>query len=168
MKKFQYLILLNAMCIVLSACNKIHVEPSLPAETQIGAKTFGCKVNGKVWVADAPFPISRLTNYYYNGVIGVRATLKTKDICQTIYICRDSVYKPGTYLINNYLQHKEGELCDLNSQCCYDTDSVNIGYLEMTRVDTINGIFSGRFRFKITVPDCGTVDVTEGRFDVRR
>ena len=168
MKKFQYLILLSSMSIALSACIKTHVEPNLPAATQTGAKTFGCRVNGKVWVAEAPFPLHRLTSYYYNGAICVRATLLKGNINQTIFIYRDSVFKPGTYILNNSAGDRHGDLHDLNSFCNYNTDSLNTGILEMTRVDSINGIFSGRFRFRITVPGCGTVDVTEGRFDVRR
>ncbi|MBS1947911.1 MAG: hypothetical protein JST47_09105 [Bacteroidetes bacterium] len=32
------------------SCKKSVAEPQLPPITQTGANTFGCKVNGKVWV----------------------------------------------------------------------------------------------------------------------
>ena len=164
MKKFQYLILLNAMCIVLSACNKIHVEPSLPAETQIGAKTFGCKVNGKVWVADAPFPLIRLSGGWYKGSIYIMGTNNSGNTRQTIYLRRINTITTGTYILNNSI-NEQANLTNLKTACDYYTDSLNTGHLTITRLDTINGIISGRFDFKVKQAGCPDIQVTEGRFD---
>ena len=138
----------------------------MPPETQTGAQTFGCLVNGQAWVPSVPFPLNRLTCSYYQGIFSIRASLKKDGRNHVIFICRDSVITKGKFLLNNNL-YKQAELYDFNSACSYQTDSRNIGQLEMTRVDTINGYFSGRFSFTIGVAGCDTIRVTNGRFDVR-
>ncbi|HVT84420.1 MAG TPA: hypothetical protein VHD35_04415 [Chitinophagaceae bacterium] len=54
MKKASYhiFLLLLALVSLQISCRKssIKSEPQLPPITQIGANTFGCKINGKVWV----------------------------------------------------------------------------------------------------------------------
>ena len=63
MKKLVFTLLLAAS-FILYACKKEKLEPTppfqpidytvLPPETQTGANTFGCKVNGEVWVPRVP------------------------------------------------------------------------------------------------------------------
>ena len=154
------------MCIVLSACNKIHVEPSLPAETQIGAKTFGCKVNGKVWVPRVTFPINGLTGGWYEGYVYIYAKRVKNNTNQYLYIGRENVTKPGTYLLNNS-DTQQVNFTDFNNHCDYYTDSLNTGRLTITRLDTINGIISGRFDFKVKQTGCPDIEVSEGRFDYK-
>jgi len=43
-------LLLLAILISFAECKKKTEEPELPPETTTGAMTFGCKVNGKVFV----------------------------------------------------------------------------------------------------------------------
>ena len=38
------------------SCKNQHAEPDLPPETQAGANTFGCRINGRVWVPQAKKP----------------------------------------------------------------------------------------------------------------
>ena len=148
----------------LSACIKTHIEPNLPPETQTGAKTFGCKVNGKVWVADAPFPLVRLTGSWYKGSLYIYAKRVKDNTNQYIYIRRVNTNAIGTYLLNNSLNDQRN-IIDLKTGCDYYTDSLNTGHLTITRLDTINGIISGRFDFKIKQAGCPDIEVTEGRFD---
>jgi hypothetical protein len=155
--------------VILFACkDKENINPTddLPPETQTGQQTFGCIVNEKAWVPSVTFPLIRLGVSYYQGFLGISAKLKTDSKYQTISIGKTNVIKPGVYTLSKIVR-SELRLIDFNTQCTYDTDSLNIGVLEMTRVDTINMIFSGRFHFKIGVAGCDTIRVTDGRFDLR-
>lgn len=157
--------------ITLFACkdnNNVNPTNVLPPETQTGQNTFGCIVNGRTWVPSAPFPLNDLTVDYYQGTFFVRATLKKDDRYHIILICSDSTVISGNYLLNNSL-YKQAQFYDFNTRCTFKTNPNNLGYLEMTRVDTINGIFSGRFHFKIGIPGgCDTIRVKDGRFDLKR
>jgi hypothetical protein len=134
MKKILYLIVLHTLC--LGACNKIYIEPSLPAETQIGANTFGCKVNGKKWIPKAWF-VFNMGASWYNGsfrIWEVRYT-STLKVDQQISIILENVNATGSYVLNkmHHVQFRN----QLNS-CDYYTDSLNTGHLTITRLDTIN------------------------------
>ena len=41
------------------------------------------------------------------------------------------------------------------------------GTLTINKFDTGNRIVSGTFSFKVTTPNCGTIDGTDGRVDVK-
>ncbi|KAA9331736.1 DUF6252 family protein [Adhaeribacter soli] len=75
------------------------------------------------------------------------------------------VISPGTYKLSMY-QKQYGSFA-IDNNCEYETDSLNTGTLEITRLDSINYIVSGRFSFSVTKPGCGTVHITDGRFDVK-
>jgi len=161
MKTFYYLIVLHAL--YLSACNKIYIEPNLPAETQTGANTFGCKVNGKKWIPKAWF-VFNMGASWYNGsfrIWEVRYT-NTPKVDQQISIRVESVNGTGSYVLNkiHHVQFRN----QLNS-CDYNTDSLNTGHLIITKLDTINKIISGRFDFKVKQAGCPDIEVSEGRFD---
>ena len=168
MKPAAYILLLLSF-LYITCKDKESINPidTLPPETQTGAQTFGCLVNGQAWVPSVPFPLNRLTVDYYQGGFSIRATLKKDGRNQTISINKFSVLKSDKYVLTTYNNSSDGQLFDYNTSCSYDTDSINIGLLEMTRVDTINGYFSGRFSFTIGVAGCDTIRVTNGRFDVR-
>jgi hypothetical protein len=156
--------------ILLLACkDKDSPNPvdDLPPETQTGAKTFGCLVNGRAWVPSAPFPLNSLTYSYYQGTFSIRATLKKDGRNQVISINKFNILKADIFYLTTYNNNSDAQLHDFNTQCTFDTSIFNIGTLEMTRVDSINGIFSGRFHFKIGVAGCDTIRVTDGRFDLR-
>ena len=56
---------------------------------------------------------------------------------------------------------------DLVSRCTYYTDKTHPGTVEITRLDPVARIVSGRFAFTLETPGCGKVTVTDGRFDFR-
>ena len=165
MEKFKYLILLSALSLLLSACIKTHVEPNLlPPETQTGKNTFGCRVNGKAWLPIVPFPANCLTGGLYQGYVYIYVKRDKDKTDQYLYIGRENVTGVGTYLLNNSYK-PEVHLTDFTNNCNYYTDSLNTGHLIITRLDTINGIISGRFDFKVKQNGCPDIAVTEGRFD---
>ncbi|RYE18440.1 MAG: hypothetical protein EOP51_21970 [Sphingobacteriales bacterium] len=167
--------LLLLLPLLFFACKKDNDnEPGLPPATQEGRNTFGCKVNGQVWV---------------NGGDDWKANYKWAD-----YIDSSGVfYLGGSSSKNN--QHSEvglvikhlpfSGIINSQHQCNgwyrraiyqnnvsniqkYVTDSLFPGTVTITKFDTINLIVSGTFQFKAKLEDgTETVDITDGRFDLR-
>ena len=63
MKRIRYIAIYGVLIIGLMGCKKEVADPGssnpnvLPPLTHEGKNTFGCKVNGEVWVAYAPFTV---------------------------------------------------------------------------------------------------------------
>jgi hypothetical protein len=153
----------------------------LPPITQTGANTFGCKVNGKVWVPRVPYgtflyrPIDVLVSEKNgSGSGGVTCNLvdieqgidnwlqisfaltyfKTGDFCYGISGGRGSAQfrtVQGVWYSSNF--HPNPNNC-----------------INITRFDTIENIISGTFQFDVykdTIPNNHKIEITEGRFDLR-
>jgi hypothetical protein len=62
------LLVLSATLTHCSSC-KENIEPSLPSESQSGAGTFACRINGVVWQYKNPtgiFNLQERTNWKYD------------------------------------------------------------------------------------------------------
>jgi hypothetical protein len=157
MKILVYFVLLT---IGIPTCNKCkhYVNPvsQLPPATQTGQNTLGCVMNGKPWTPRAGL-------FYFGSILSAtydstRHTFSLFSVCyrekedinQDISIYVDSVYSTGLYTLYNSTDNG-AFLEDNNTNCPYITDSLN----------------TGTFYFKVIVPGCGTMNVTDGRFDVR-
>ena len=141
----------------------------LPPETQTGQRTFGCLVNGQAWTpAGNPFGGPIFTAQYFNQQLtisaGRTATIGGQRIDQGIEINAKKVQQRGTFMLvdstNNF-----ANIIDLVKNCTYYTKPVRPGTLEITRLDLVNRIVSGRFAFTLETPGCGKIVVTDGRFD---
>ncbi len=160
-------LLLNA-----SSCCKDENEETLPPETQTGANTFGCLVNGAVWRNEglAPFPGSNLNVSVSRSQFVIGASKITNNIDQILFIKIYSPISVGKYDLNN----ASAGFNDVGDNCYYQTDSMSsMGTLEITKFDTVNYIVSGIFNFKAikltaSTGNCdSTINVTEGRFDIK-
>ncbi len=175
-------------------------EPSpddqLPAETQEGKNTFGCKVNGEVWLPRASIglaiPAGVDLSYdpsFNGGTMSLKATRWYRDANDQNISTRDYIdvaigqlNKPGQYSLNTADQQGIGDYssgtqderdktkqtgCDYN-----EPGDTRTGTLTITKLNLINHILSGRFEFAITktdsLPNCPRlIQVSEGRFDMR-
>ncbi len=176
MKRSAFLIVIGLVS-MLTACQscKKQVEPTtLPPETQTGANTFACKVNGKVFL-----PKGRPNIYgnelqvvydetFEGGHLGVSAY--NKDLDASIGFGGSEIDKPNIYttkadssnrLIFNYFPNN----CSFFSL----DNSLSFGILTITKIDKFNRVISGRFEATIYArqPECGKVEITEGRFDLK-
>jgi len=160
-------------------------EEQLPPITQTGANTFGCLINGKVWLPkgwDGQFPNSRITidPTYVDGDLTVRTYRMDGDFRYSITLSSDSIKNTGIYQIKSFSRCKfvyGKHARDLSiSYCSVDNgngggDPNNIsGYLKITRYDLANRIFSGEFEITFNNIDCGLgdpVSITQGRFDYK-
>lgn len=166
------------------ASDKLFPQPrpvQLPAETRVGANTFGCHVNGEVWEANN---ISTLAGkvltphaYYKNGELRVDAfrRLQVDGPITNFYFTVGQVTGPGVYELAE--KGSSAKLTTANGLVDYSVDSPHAGTLTITRLDTTGahpGI-AGRFSLR-AVARSGTsrpadfpaeLTITDGRFDIQ-
>jgi hypothetical protein len=143
----------------------------LPPATQTGQGTFGCLVNGQAWTpAGNPFGGPLLSVVYLKQRFGISANRGTVNngvsSFQRIGMSAKGISTPGIYMLNDS-SSRVGSHENFDNSCSAYTSASNVGSLEITRLDLAARIVSGRFSFTLETPGCGTVTVTDGRFDSR-
>lgn len=175
MNKKAIIILFITLPFICLVCRKdSEIDPKLPPATQEGKNTFGCKVNGKVWLPDIRkytfYVIDELeANYYtYDSNMYIHAIYWTNDIQESIYLSLQTFSGEGKYYLRTKYKADHGYFfreIDSVSKIYYTNDTIG-GQVEITKFDTINQIVSGIFFFN-AVNDIGQiVDISDGRFDV--
>ena len=140
----------------------------LPPETQTGQRTFGCLVNGQAWnLAGSPLGGPLFTAQYNSSYLILGASGLSADKTSSggvIQIGIDKIATAGRYTLTrrdtSFVNYD-----DVRTNCKYYTDKNHPAVIEVTRLDLINRIVSGRFSFTLETPGCGKIVVTDGRFD---
>jgi hypothetical protein len=165
---------------LLAACKKDNY--SLPPETQTGAGTFGCKIDGKVWVPNGSDGYSgQNTKCFYQFiypspvgyVFSIGAAKYDNDPLESVQVSTDSIklFQGITVPLGSGKLGESGKgifskLSSINSiDIKYKTSSIMKGELTFTRFDEVNLVASGTFWFDAIDPQGNVVHVTEGRFD---
>jgi hypothetical protein len=183
MKQIKLLLFIIACTNIFAACKKdkntTDTVDQLPPATQIGANTFGCLVNGKVYIPKgssgngSPNP-KKIYDIGLNGLpymqINAGQYEQNNQIASFI-LGIDSLTSVGIH--NVYTTRKQvgfgstqfpncGILADDNTQ-------FKIGTITITKheLNPNSGIISGIFNFKIKINNCDTLFFTEGRFDFK-
>ena len=175
MKLMNKLICFSLLALLFSQCecdDEIGKE-TLPPATQTGANTFGCLVNGKIWLPrgdDGTYTLDLSYDPTFNdGTFDLRAKRYVSDSqLQYIIIFSDSLSAIGDFPIKEKT-HQVVTFSDGDS-CYYSTDEQETfctGTLSITRFDLANGIISGEFNFSIVTSGCTKIEVSKGRFDMR-
>ncbi len=161
-KPLKTLSLFSVLCFLLFTnmkCKKYSPDPgpeTLPAETQTGARTFGCLVDGKVWLPISKFPYSSLSTTIQYNILNLSSTRRNEFISIAVRNMTDV----GNYDLKLNNSHASYTIEDTFYEC-------RQGLLIITKYDKTNKILSGRFSFigqdSISKK---TVSVTDGRFDV--
>ncbi len=174
---FSALIILVLSFLVLS-CSKSD-NPASDDNTQSGAGTMSCKIDGVAWSASIPgSPIPSAYAYFSNQALVIIGTqMKGTDLI-VITFQLTNVQGAGEYDLgagvqngirmatvtytNNSTSSQESYGTDLNTQ-------EPEGEINITKLDLTNKIVSGTFYFKATSDaKPGVVkNVTEGKFDVK-
>lgn len=141
----------------------------LPAQTTEGLNTFGCKINGKVWVANG------IRNDQGTAAKAIEAEFR-KLSADTFYLfihtnadTRDRVQLslPKGVAGINLLEYRYDRPFAIYYDNNFRLFSSNSGKVVITRLDTVNRIVSGTFEFEgefgVTKEK---VTITEGRFDI--
>lgn len=180
------LILFIISFVLLSgSCKKNKVSSpidKLPIETQLGANTFGCLVNGEVFKpGGAQLSGGSLQcnyqllsgNSYFFVLIG-RYRNNTNGSGSGVGLYTDSL-KLQEGLKYNFKTRNKGNCSasysfytSTSTFQSYETDgNLYKGELWLKKIDTINQIVSGTFWFDAVNTNGQKVEVREGRFDVR-
>ena len=181
-----------ALSISLTHCNKTTVDPNgLPPETQTGAGTFACKINGVVWKYKDPDPKWLSTNpktrwsfdpNRLSGFLEIYGWKYSdgKNSDDYLVLAADSLLlfkeKAIRHFFANYgvsftnFLAKKGECANFNSSGVNDTTKNfnSSGKLIISRLDQNAKIISGTFSCDIYQSGCGdTLKITDGRFDIK-
>jgi len=177
MKISAFLIVVGLVS-MLTACQscKKQVEPTtLPPETQTGANTFACKVNGSLWL-----PNGRANQFSGNLRAIYDETFQGGNLSISAYSEKDKT-KVSIQVSSNMNSVGEYEYSmpngsiaflysDLRLNCVWETDnknnSLSQGKVIITKLDKFSRIISGTFYFTIE-NSCGKIEVTDGRFDLK-
>ncbi len=172
------LLLLFTALLTLSCCDSNDGSgDSLPPETQIGANTAGCLLNGKVFLPKQEgINPALVCNYefiegqfYFNLVIrdnrgtGVKSvSVRTNEIdleTNETYILdkENTIFEP---FIGG------GGVYGIDATNYFYTNVIKTGELNISRLDLQNSIISGTFWFDAVNSQGETVEIREGRFDM--
>jgi hypothetical protein len=200
MKKLFFLLLCSLSLAI--SCNKdddttndTDIPLELPSATQTGENTFGCLIDGKLWVAEIDsrsFSIitNKITsNYDEVGVGGVDIFYFTLS-AQYLLATESSTALTFTDSINDIFSfslrpiYAKGEIIFdelVTKDIYYVTDKINSSnseyylidtfynnYINITTLDTTKNIISGLFDLRLVrEASMDTLYITEGRFDVK-
>ena len=165
---------------IFASCkkDKTQEEEQLPPITQTGANTFGCLINGKVFVPQGfeqnkPNFSLIVDPTFQNGNFGI-ATYNKKQQIRFDFGSND-MKNTGVFNLEDFNKFV-GASIYLDKTNCYFGPSTQCifqgpchvkGKLDITRHDLTNRIFSGTFDFTLYDPStsCDTFYITQGRFD---
>jgi Family of unknown function (DUF6252) len=173
------LLLLLCTTFLLSSCDRdgqiFAGKDQLPPETQTGANTVGCLVNGKVFLPKKE-GISPEVNCFYQLVDGeyyfsISFSDRTgaNNTTVNVFTKKISLKVGSNYVLNkpdNTILGSGGEYREsqLNQ---YNTNKATTGELKITKLDPTNSIISGTFWFDAVNSAGEVVQIREGRFDWR-
>ncbi len=171
--------LLSVVVLLLfSTCQK----DKLPPETQEGANTFGCKINGKSWVPNGgpglmgakPISGGFVAIYDDQHKLSTSIEIKTNSKNGETVSFYVSDYRVGNYTLNentsirpfSFTPKNYGVYIFMGEQ--FITNSKATGVVNITHADTLTSIISGTFSFRCssTKKPNEVFEITNGRFDI--
>ena len=175
MKALLYSLLLFTL-LSSSNCKKSSTtEDQLPPETTTGAMTFGCKVDGKVFVPkDGNGKPGLYVQYVYLGNVpdgGWHLNIPAIDYQSNertnVNISTDSLLlgENKYYEIKNLTGYTQAFYSSTGD--IYRKLDVDSGNLFIKKHDLVNHILSGTFFFTATNSGGTKVNITDGRFDIK-
>ena len=164
------------LCTSCSLFEDSHKKEELPPITQEGKNTFGCLVNGEVWLPKGkPRDFKLDLSYdptYKNGSFSLAANqYNDSGLSQSIVIGGSNLSTNGSYSLDfvpksNYA----GYFTDYLKGCDYfdkSQDFYRTGMLTISQLDLVKHIISGTFEFTVYQSNCDTLKVSQGRFDMK-
>lgn len=183
MKRILF-VALSCICISIStSCLKEKTEPpiidntpKLPEATHIGANTFGCYINGELFVAESNKWSSVIPTYCsYDNISPNELRVQGSRLNDTV---RDNI-QFGCYIFDTQKYNMDvitdndiGYITYVNTTLnCMDYyhDLNNIGTVSITYLDTINRIIAGNFKMDV-INKCNEslkLHITNGVFDLK-
>ena len=175
----KFLIIASCLLVfVTTGCKKekttkVKTElEKLPPITQTGANNFGCLVNGKAWIPGGGGVFDEVISVQYDptfegGSLSIRARKITNEANVTLTLNGDSINTVGSYplLLHSQFNVVFSDQINCNFHTYYDNPIS--GVLNISLFDRSKRIISGTFSFNISTSECGLIQATEGRFDLK-
>jgi len=182
MSKFKYICTFLLFAILSSCKDEIEfsdtIEQKLPPITSDGNGTFGCLVNGKLWLPKEYKDYARCNYYPWVDSKDLFGTLSIVSYCNkfeggktaaiTIQL-RKRVFGIGKHLV--YRDNVNNDIVKFRNDITYfegnGIDTSN--FIIISRLDSIERIVSGTFQFNLLNlnNNLDTQKFTEGRFDLK-
>ncbi len=164
-------------------CRKERNKPptTLPPITQEGKNTFGCKVNGQVWVpyykcggSGNPcgeiyteiFPLSTQDKLPIRIDMNATQRRDTRTDFQISTKQGISLYTTGNKIDSitiSYYNYKNNSFDPYTNNLVISSNNK----FEITKLDTVNRIISGVFDLVLYKSFTDSIHITEGRFDLK-
>lgn len=171
------IITILAASLLLSCHKEDDSGDKLPPETQTGANTAGCLVNGKVFLPKQEgINPALVCNYefidgefFFNLVIRDNRGQGVKTVSARTQ--RIDLEAGSTYILNkdNTISIDftgGGGVYSINASDFFYTNTIKTGELHITHLDPQNSIISGTFWFDAINSAGETVEIRDGRFDM--
>jgi hypothetical protein len=178
MKKFLTIFLIKIL--LLFSCKS---ENELPNPSKEEKNTFGMKINGKIWtpsVNNSIFGPSTLSSSYFKPTGDLSIFAFNKERNQRIELFCYGIKKPGIYYLS-YLRRfpsnenlgfiyapdtSKFEMDDTKFNYYFLKDST-LSKVEITKIDTLWNIISGKFHGNFVNSNKEKLDITNGVFDLK-
>ena len=165
MKHLTILVLLS-LPLALSTCRD---EDELPPITTEGKNTFGCVVNGKLWLPEQSLGQGATHAEIYKRPDTLAVNIYSSNQGQSIFM---SIIDFPDLRVNETYYFTNEKCCGLqflnfenSASCSYEVPQS--GHIKLLKWDPDKNILAGTFEFKAYSDECeDTVVITEGRFDI--
>jgi hypothetical protein len=165
-----------------TSCNKsVGTNYTLPPITQEGKNTFGCEINGKIWIpyfqcskiGPGDVQLSSYIGQYYDFAIlplafGLQAGNSQID-GHSLFDFRHNgsgpflIFKTGNIFDSLQITYTKGDGTRYYNYIVKPLDTLS--YFQVTKIDTLNKIISGIFDFTLYAGYGDSVIIKNGRFD---
>jgi hypothetical protein len=145
------------------------VNDELPPITMQGAQTFGCLLNGEVWVNRPAFLTDNISMAYNSNTGNFNLNVKTsapenQTVDQEFIFINSTFFEIGDVPLE-IAEYFTESLCALEASL-NDIPHDDNNYLNISRLDLEENIISGTFAFVLIDTICqDTFRFTDGRFD---
>jgi hypothetical protein len=145
--------------------------PILPPKTQSGENTFGCFVNGKMFIPRGGWLGSEFSNHCQDNFFSLSISDDKNTEAVSIQLAFAPIYDTSV-TISNYDSTNNKFMIfsvsyDYYRQHAYPINQYT-GHMSITKRDTINHIISGTFWFDaIDTTNNKVIQVRDGRFDLK-
>ena len=173
------ILLLLTLSILFACCNKDdNPTPTptpvsqLPPETQTGANTFGCLLDGQVFKpgTTGSNPLDCVYQFvdggYYFSLQANKRDASNNLIALGCSTQKLEIAEGQTYILKERIDGNSYGKYFLNIEFTY-TSLINNGEMKITKLDLINKIVSGTFWYNIKDFQGNSHQIREGRFDLQ-
>lgn len=174
MNFFKHIILFLIFCFITN-CNKmgeVNLFEELPLKSTDGKNTLGCKINGYSFVGNKTFSIRQL---YYPG-FSVKSEYNKNEMnfskleffIDTLKVTKLKYnLEDVDFMVLGQIQGKPFSIYNRKFANQY-SDLNYTGEVSFTRIDTLNGVYSGEF-YLIKKPQSSSTmeSILDGRFDTK-